>query len=696
MVLVVCEKNDAARRISAILSDGKSRRSGKRGVPVYSFEKDGKQWDVIGLRGHIVKLDYPEGNNSWRNTDLEELALTEPIKKEDLKNYVSVLHTLAKKHDEVIIATDYDREGELIGIEAIEIIKQDNENVSIKRAKFSALTRTDILNAFSNLQDVNYKLAAAAESRQHIDLAWGAVLTRYLSLTAGKSGRNYLSAGRVQTPTLALIVDREKEIQNFKPEPYWEIRALLNKEIDFQAEHEEGRITDKDRADNIYQKVRDAKIATIRDVSVEEKKDFPPTPFDTTTFLAEATKLNLTPARALSVAETLYTHGYISYPRTDNTVYPRTTSFSKILDALEKAGYSREVKEIRSQDKLRPTRGKKETTDHPPITPEEPPNMASLSPEEKKVYDLIARRFLATLAPPTVVKDTKLSLDIEGENFRSHGVKIISPGWRKYYTFIPKEEIEVPDLSAGDKADVKEIKMDAKKTQPPKRYSQAALLKAMEKLMLGTKSTRADIIQKIIERGYVKGRTMRPTLTGMAVISSLEAHAKQITRSEMTAKLESDMDKITSGEKDMDSVVSESRELLKEAVRLLKKNTSAIHDEISEAMKKENAIGKCPNCGKTLVVRKNKATGKRFIGCTGYPDCKTTYPLPQFGNIYPTEDVCPVCNSPIILVYPAKRKGRGRRLCVNPECPENKKYWDEIKKYSKNKQEKKDMKKKEK
>ena len=198
MKIVICEKNIAARRIAYILSGGKlkSTRLGK--TPVYEFTKDGDIWKIVGLRGHIINLDFPAGFNQWNKVPPIELIEVEPCKKVTEKNIAASLKTLVDKNPFLIVATDYDREGELIGVEVIDLLKSYNKDISqIKRAKFSAITNHEIKSAFEKLAEVDYNLSNAGVSRQVIDLIWGAVLTRFISLTSHRFGKEFLSIGRV-------------------------------------------------------------------------------------------------------------------------------------------------------------------------------------------------------------------------------------------------------------------------------------------------------------------------------------------------------------------------------------------------------------------------------------------------------------------------------------------------------------------
>ncbi|MCK5039296.1 MAG: DNA topoisomerase I, partial [Thermoplasmata archaeon] len=559
--LIICEKNNAAQRISAILSSGKSNRSYEGKVPVYSFSFNNKDCRVVGLRGHILGLDYPTEFKRWQLHNLEELAMTDPIKRPTVWSIASALKVLAKGVDEVIIATDFDREGELIGAEALEVI--NSKGMTIKRARFSALTKPEVTQAFENLIDIDMNLARAAETRQIIDLAWGATLTRFVSIATGQTGKDFLSVGRVQSPTLALVVDRDIAIESFESKPFWELVAELDKDGGFKARHAHGVYNDPEEASKVFAKVEKASKAKVKDVEKVDKKEAPPDPFSTTQFLLEANRLGLSPAHAMSIAESLYTSGFISYPRTDNTVYPKSLPIKPILkELMMNSDLSKDAEMVLSQDRISPSRGRKETTDHPPIHPTTGARRKDFTDEKWKVYELVTRRFLATLAPWALGIQTNADLDIEGEEFKAQGYTTVKRGWYEHYPYSKTKDKFIPELKKGEEVPIKKMEKRESKTKPPSRYNQGSLLKEMEKLGLGTKSTRHEIIQKLYDRRYIEGGQLQPTTTGKALIKALEESAEKITLPEMTSILEEDMEKVAEGKKEMKDVIGESKDML--------------------------------------------------------------------------------------------------------------------------------------
>lgn len=633
MDLIVTEKHNTAKRIASILAPNKPKKERVSGVDTY-------QWDgtvVMGLSGHIVSVDFPKEYNNWQKVDSRELVNAEIITTPTQRKIVTALRKLGKEADHVTIATDFDREGELIGVEALRIIEKVNKNISSDRVQYSAITKTEIENAFANPVNVDYNLAAAGESRQVIDLIWGAALTRYISTTAGRLGNQFLSVGRVQTPTLALLVDREKERMAHVPKPYCEIVAELKDGIQFQVRHRAGRIWDREEAEEIFARLGDT--AEVTNVKKDEKIDRPPTPFNTTEFIRAASSIGFTASNAMRIAENLYMNGFISYPRTDNTVYSASIDTKALMQSLGKGPFKSYVDSLLKQPQLTPTRGKKETTDHPPIIPASYVERSKLKDDEWKIYELVVRRFFATFASPAKWLIIQALFDISGEEFRARGASLLEEGWRWYYPYNKPDDMILPDLEVGQSFQVVDKQMLEKETKPPARYGQGRLIKTMEDLGLGTKSTRHDIIAKLYARAYVHGNPLQPTKTAIGVIESLNKYADTITKPDMTATLEKDMDLISEGAKTEDEVEDESREMLNAVFEELASNQEKITESLRSSMREDKIIGTCEKCESKLIIRRSKRGG-RFIGCTGYPDCDFALPLPKSGQIVVTEKLC--------------------------------------------------------
>ena len=666
--LIVTEKFNTAIRIAVILSGGKPKRTNLHRVSTFAFTKDGDDYTVVGLRGHILNLDYPDEFNDWSAVDLKRLVWAEPIKRVTEPGIVDVLSEVGRGVDGVIVATDFDREGELIGTEALEIIRKVNPNVAVKRARYSSLTKAEIEDSFANLVEVDVPLAESAESRQVVDLAWGATLTRFISLAANQRGKDFLSVGRVQSPTLALVVNREKEIEDFTPQDFWTVTATFDKAgVAFDATHEKGRFWVQREAEAVQRRALASKAGKVLEYIKNEREEWPPIPFNTTTFVAEANRLGFGAAHAMKIAEDLYQSGWISYPRTDNTVYPPTLSLKGVLQKLQDSDLGAEAKELLAQEKIRARRGPTQTTDHPPIYPTGGAKKADLKRQDHwRIYELVARRFLATVAPNCITEVSEAKLDAGGEAFHADGYVVRDPGWRKYYPYWTVRESTLPALDVGESTPIKDVAVRKDQTQPLSRYSQGSLIQEMERLGLGTKSTRHEIIQKLYDRKYADGRVLHPTISGRALIEALEDHAERITQPEMTAHLEQDMEEVARGVRTRTDIVSESQRMLEEVVEVLQKNEAAIGQEIEAALKEQNYIGPCNVCkqGNLVVLRSRR--GRRFLGCDRYPECRNTHPLPQSGIILSAEQPCPECGAPMIRQMD---RGRTETFCVASECP---------------------------
>lgn len=664
MKLVICEKNISARRIAQILSDGKSKGFKVGRTPVYEFIRDNEKWRVIGLKGHIINLDFPSDFNKWNRISPVDLIDIQPVKKVSEKNIASALKKLVDNNPFLIVATDYDREGELIGVEVIDLLKNYNRKLTdVKRARFSAITNYEIKKAFDKLVELDYNLSSAGETRQIIDLIWGAVLTRFISLVSHRFGKDFLSIGRVQSPTLALLVEREREIKNFVPRSFWRIIATLRKGKSLDAVHVEEQFWDKRKADDVFNRVKSCEKAVV--VKVEKKiiRELPPAPFNTTSFLEAASHLGLSASRAMSTAEELYMYGLISYPRTDNTVYPSSLSFRSILNKLVNSKFSKEANMVLTDGRSTPTRGKKKATDHPPIHPVDVPRNIKLNSDQQKIYDLVVRRFLATLAKDAISETVNVVFDINGEKFKSEGYRVVESNWRSIYIYFKEKKKVLPEFSEKEEVNVSSIVLKEDKTKPPARYTQGSLIAKMEELGLGTKSTRHEIISKLYSRRYITLSPLAPTPTAFAVVDALGDC--DVVKPRMTAKLEKEMDEISEGKRTLEDAVNDSREMLRKVMKTLEKDKLKIRDSIRDAEREQKKIGKCPVCGKDMVIRKSKK-GKRFVGCTGYPECKNTYSLPQKGDIIFTDKTCSKCNAPVVRVKsPGKRAWE---LCLNSEC----------------------------
>jgi DNA topoisomerase-1 len=695
MRLIVTEKNNSAKKIAEALSNGSNGADKSFKVPFYTWsDENGNDQMTIGLKGHVLGPAFPEGYSNWQKTDLHDLIDAELIKEPTDKNVVKAIKKVAKEADELVIATDFDREGELIGLEALEEMLDSNPDLGsregtadgslvIQRARYSALTKEEIERAFDNLDTLSYPLANAGAARQDIDLLWGATLTRAVSLASRRFGSNFLSVGRVQSPTLGLIVEREMERRAHVAKPFWELFAKFeHPDGTFETHHTVDKFWDKAEADAAFAGTKAPGV--VKSVTARKNTRRPPTPYNTTAFSTDASsRLGITPASAMRIAEDLYMDGFISYPRTDNTVYPSSLPLRELVSSLVK------VKEFSAASglldgELKPTRGKKETTDHPPIYPTQAIHPGALDGSKKRVYELVVRRFLATFSPPMITESTRADIEAGSETYFVRGSVVVDPGYAGIYTYARSSDEEIPALKEGQQLDLDGAPWIVdKETQPPSRISQAKLIEMMEERGLGTKATRADIIQKLFDRGYVFGNPPVPSETGIALYEAFKNFVPAMATPEMTAQLEAEMDRIAAGEMTKGAVVGESRDLLHKTWTEIDGSREDLAKVIWKGMDEDRILGPCKVCEEAgrkkddgsphmLRIIRAKKSGKRFVGCSGWTlddpnSCDQTFPLPQRGDVFKLEDRCSICGqTPRLKVVPFR--GRAWNLCLNDDC----------------------------
>ena len=698
MRLIITEKNNSAKKIADILSGGSANADATYKVPFYTWtDADGEQM-TVGLKGHVMGVAFAEGYSNWQETDLHELIDAELVPEPTDKNVVKAVRKLAKGADAIVIATDFDREGELIGLEALQQVLEANPEIAldelaarppIERARYSALTKEEIERAFSNLDRLSYDLANAGAARQDIDLIWGATLTRAVSLASRRFGSNFLSVGRVQSPTLALIVERELERRAHVPKPFWELFAKFqHPEGSFEAHHATDKFWERAEADAAL--AGTAGPGVVKEVSSRRNTRKPPTPLNTTAFTTDASsRLGITPAAAMRIAEDLYMDGFISYPRTDNTVYPRSLNTRELVTSLVRIPDFDAAAGLLDKSELTATRGKKETTDHPPIYPTQAVYPNALEGPKRRVYELVVRRFLATFSEPMVTESTRADIEAGSESYFVRGSVVVDPGYARIYTYARSADDEIPKLEQGQS-----LELDGdpwivdKETQPPSRISQGKLIELMEERGLGTKATRADIIQKLYDRGYVFSNPPEPSETGIAMYKAFHEYVPRMATPEMTAELERDMDQIAAGETTKDEVVGVSREMLHSTTSELEEKKEDLAKQIWAGMDEDKFLGPCGVCEEAGRKRDNGEPnrlriidlkgGKRMYGCEGWirddpesPDsCKVSGPLPgRFFELWRLEERCSVCGERPRLTVKKRGPGRAWKLCLNDDCP---------------------------
>jgi DNA topoisomerase-1 len=664
MELIVAEKPKVAEKIASAIGENiKQKKVGQ--VSYYEGTHDGTEFVVAPAVGHLYTLVETKKTNTYPVFDIEWVPSYKASKESDYtKQYVNVLEKLGKKADVFVSACDYDIEGSTIAYNVFRFATPIKEG---RRMKFSALTSGDLLDAYNQMEEFDYNNAFAGEARHILDWYYGINLSRAL-MGALRAAHRYrvMSIGRVQGPSLDIVAELELRIKAFIPTPYWEITAMI-KGTEFM--HELGRFQDENQATNAFEHTS----GQGRVIEVEKKEQIiKPNPnFDLTALQVEAHSVfNISPSETLEVAQHLYEDSLISYPRTSSNQIPESIKTKEIIKKLaENPEYKELASSLLKQNLTTPLQGKKADPAHPAIHPLG--QKGSLDGREKKLYDLIVRRFLASCAQEAKKERTSVKVDSGGERYDADGVITTFPGWIEFYgPYYKSEDKELPKFKQNESVDVEDKKKTRKDTKPPKRYTQASIISELERRHLGTKSTRSTIVDTLFKRGYVDGKPIEVTDLGLKVWEVLKNHAPEILDEGLTRKIEDEMELIQEGKLDKEAVIKEGKEILIQTLDRWKKDERKIGEALLDALKltiqKENLIGECDKCKKQLRIIRMK-TGSQFVGCTGYPDCRNTYPLPQGALIKAMDKPCKVCKKPTISVI---RKGKRRfEMCIDPGCP---------------------------
>lgn len=680
--LIITEKPNAAKKIADALADGKPVKKAVNKVPYYELTHNGKDLIVGCAVGHLYGLKQKAKRASLPIFDIEWRPTHEISKSAKFsKKYLNVLKKVAKKADSFTVATDYDIEGEVIGLNIVRFVCQKDD---AKRMKFSTLTKDELVNSYEHVnKTLDWGQANAGETRHILDWYYGINVSRALTKAINTTGRfKLMSTGRVQGPALKLIVDKEKEIKAFKPDPFWVIS--LNGKVSegfIEAWHEADKIFDKEKANKIFEKVKNEKDAEVKEVNTKRFNQSPPNPFDLTSMQIEAHKcLRISPKRTLEIAQELYTGGYISYPRTSSQQLPESIEYKKILRSLSRYAKYKEGSEfLLKKSSLKPNNGKKTDPAHPAIYPTG--IIPKLEEQKMKVYDLIVRRFLATFGDQAVRQTVQAKIDVKGEIFIAKGTTTVEPGWHKLYgKYAMFKNEELPAMKEKDKVDVEKIEKHDKETTPPKRYTESSIIKELEKRNLGTKATRAQIIDTLFQRGYIYGKAIEATELGIRTSETLSNHCPRLVDEQLTRHFEEEMDMIREKKKTKEDVIKEAKKIVTEIIDEFKKEEKDIGTELlaanEETINVMTYVGKCPECKEgDLTIRKGKF-GK-FISCNRYPDCQTIFSLPS-AMVKPTKNICEHCGHPKVLII--KKRKRPQEVCINPKCPGKMDVYSEEKK----------------
>jgi DNA topoisomerase I len=620
----------------------------------------GSEYKVLSSYGHI--RDLPK---SKLGIETEKDFEPKYITPQKARKVLKALKEKASDAEKIILATDEDREGEAISWHLLESLKPLKDKSSFQRIAFHEITEEAIKKALKNPREINLNLVNSQQARRVLDRLVGYKLSPFLWKKVVKG----LSAGRVQSAALKIVVDREEERRSFKKQEYWTIEALLKKEeqkdmfSSLLIEYKDKKISkfsikSKNKAEKIVKDLKGSEFK-VQKIEKKEVKKNPPPPFTTSSLQQESwKKLKLPSKITMMTAQRLYETGLITYHRTDSL---SLSSFSQLAakNLIEKdygkeywPGFSRKYK----------TKSKTAQEAHEAIRPsmpeKKPENLKNkLEKNQYLLYNLIWKRFMACQMSQAIFEAVSVDISAKDSLFRSSGQTLRFDGFLKVYKTKFKEE-NIPLLEKDETLKLLKLNPAQHFTQPPSRYTEATLIKALEKEGIGRPSTYAPIISTIQARNYIEkdeNRKFKPTEIGELVSNVLKKHFPKIVNLKFTAQMEKNLDKIASGEKKWVPVI-------REFYTPFEKNLEKKYQEVSKKDLAEQKTDKvCPKCGSPIVLKMGRF-GK-FYACSNFPECKYTEPAKD--NKIGVK--CPKCGSEII--EKKTRKGKTFWSCSNwPKC----------------------------
>ncbi len=617
----------------------------------------GKDYKVLASMGHV--RDLPK---SKLGIDVENNFTPQYIIPVKARKHVKMLKEALKKADLVYLATDPDREGEAISYHLLHALDIKN----YKRITFNEITKSAVEQAAKNPREIDMDLVDAQQARRVLDRLVGYKLSPLLwkKITKG------LSAGRVQSVALKIIVDREKEIDKFNKEEYWTISAILssqNGEINSSLKSEKGKKIEKPgiKEEKTAQRIKDDLTGAsfqIKTVNQKEKKRNPLPPFTTSTMQQEAfKKLRFPSGFTMRIAQSLYEKGLITYHRTDSVHI--STEAKKEAENYIKEKFGEKYYKERSFSSKKKTQEAHEAV-RPADPKNNPENIKTLKDEERKLYTLIWRRFIASLMSEALFYSTTIEIEAKNKSdyiLNSSGSVLLFDGFTKVYP-VKFEENELPIVKEGEVLSLKEALSENHFTKPPARFTEASLIKELEKHGVGRPSTYAPTLYTLSQRNYsekIDKRYLKPTEIGVIVSDLLTKHFSFVVDLEFTAKMEEDLDKIAEGKENWQKVIAN---FYKDFAKTLELKELEIK---KEDIMQETTDEKCDKCGSAMQVKFGKF-GK-FIACTSFPECKNTKPFDkEEGDESEEEVVCDKCNSPMTLKQ--SRFGKFYGCSKYPEC----------------------------
>jgi len=674
-ILVVTEKPSSAKRIAEALADNGSEVGRVGEVTYYIARKGNNELIVVPALGHLYSIVQAGGGWTYPVYEMRWVPVHQAVKGHSrARAHIEAFTRLGRGASSYVSACDYDNEGSLIAYNVLKYAVGDNALSRSSRMLYSTLTKDDLNRSWENrLDTLDYTVIAAGKARHETDWLYGINLSRALTLAVRRASGSHrtLSIGRVQGPTLGFVKQREDEINRFVPVPYWRVQAetVIGGEV-YPMEYEKPRLERESHAKELASACRDGE-GIVKEVKEETERRLPPPPFNLGDLQREAYRVHrMSPASTLAAAEKLYLGAYISYPRTSSQRLPPSIDLRDILGKLKgNPDYAPHAEELLRKKALRPRQGRKDDPAHPAIHPTGA-RPRRLGDQERKVYDLVVRRFLACLGAPALVDKVGVEVDVNGYLFYLRGSVTRRRGWLEYYPYMKDRDRPLPALSTGMAVPVTRLQTKRCYTKPPPRFNASSLLQRMEQENIGTKATRTAIIDTLSKRGYIIGSSVRITDLGYGIVETLEVYCPGIMSVEMTRGLEEKLERIQTGGEDAEQVVGGAKADLGPILARFKANETPIGEAISETLnettREENYLGPCPTCGKgDVLLNRNSGTEVVYASCSN-PDCKQSYGLPQKKRIHPTGKSCPACGAPMVKMYFNRKPWT---LCINAACP---------------------------
>uniref|UniRef100_A0A7I4Y7E0 DNA topoisomerase n=1 Tax=Haemonchus contortus TaxID=6289 RepID=A0A7I4Y7E0_HAECO len=695
-VLMVAEKPLLADSIAKILSNNTaSKRKGRNGVcsvSEYGGQFLGKPafFKVTSTCGHVMSLDFPPRFNNWERIDPVELysAPTTKIEANPKMHMNDYLSFEAKGADYLVLWLDCDKEGENICFEVIDAVRDamkrpqyGNFMDNVYRARFSAITEKDIKYAMQNLARPNQNEARAVDARQELDLRVGCSFTRFQTKffqnKYGDLDSTVISYGPCQTPTLGFCVTRHDQITHFKPESYWVLQCKFDTPdgTTIRPEWKRGRLFDRDVCQLFLDRVKKAGTGIVTDRTTKESRKERPIALNTVELMRVASSsFGISPASTMSVAEQLYTQGYISYPRTETTAYPPNFDLVGTLKQQSNNPKWGDIVKKVLNDGIRKPKGGEDKGDHPPITPMKPSN-GQLSGDMARIYDYVVQHFVATLMGPCIYDVTTVTISCGDEIFQLTGKTVKDPGFTEVMTWLNVDDDQkVPSLNAGDQVTLKESSLYAGETSPPGYLTESELITLMEKHGIGTDASIPVHINTISQRNYVtveSGRRLVPTQLGISLVHGYWRVDRELVLPTMRAEVETQLNLIAQGKADYHAVRDHALEMFLQKFIYYVKNIGQVDTLFEASFTSLSDSGKpfC-RCGKCRRYMKLVATRPQRLFC---PTCQETYSVPNFkdGVLRPYgEKKCPLDEFELVYWHgPGGKLARSFAFC--PFCYNN-------------------------